>query len=118
MFLVTDIVYFNLLSIFLFSNNSIHGPMDLVSDRQSGELEPDKSTVVLGYKWQLPRTNMDSVSVSPSNYDENYAFPVGRHRVTWTGTSESGTHKSCSFHITVNGNRETHNFWNRKSWAR
>ncbi|CAH3028156.1 unnamed protein product [Porites evermanni] len=66
------------------------------------ELEPNKSTVVLGYKWQLPRTNMDSVSVSPSNYDENYPFPVGRHRVTWTGISDSGTHKSCSFHITVN----------------
>ena len=67
------------------------------------ELEPDKSTVVLGYKWQLPRTNMKTVTVSPSNYDENYPFPVGNHRVTWTGTSDSGTQISCSFHITVNG---------------
>ena len=67
------------------------------------ELEPNKSTVVLGYKWQLPRTNMKNVTVSPSNYDENYPFPVGRHRVTWIGTSDSGTLKSCSFHITVNG---------------
>ena len=67
------------------------------------ELEPDKSTVVLGYKWQLPRTNMKTVTVSPSNYDENYAFPVGNHRVTWMGTSDSGTQISCSFHITVNG---------------
>lgn len=67
------------------------------------ELEPDKSTVVLGYKWQLPRTNMKNVTVSPSNYNENYPFPVGRHRATWIGTSDSGTQKSCSFHITVNG---------------
>ena len=67
------------------------------------ELEPDKSTVVLGYKWQLPRTNMKNVTVSPSNYDENYPFPVGRHLVTWIGTSDSGTQKSCSFYITVNG---------------
>lgn len=67
------------------------------------ELDPDKSTVVLGFKWQLPRTNMKNVKVSPSNYDENYPFPVGRHRVTWIGTSESGTKKSCSFHVTVNG---------------
>ena len=67
------------------------------------ELEPDKSTVVLGYKWQLPRTNMKNVAVSPSNYDENYPFPVGRHRVTWIGTSDSGTQKSCSFYVTVNG---------------
>lgn len=66
------------------------------------ELDPDKSTVVLGFKWQLPRTNMKNVKVSPSNYDENYPFPVGRHRVTWIGTSESGTQKSCSFHVTVN----------------
>jgi len=66
------------------------------------ELEPDKSTVVLGYKWQLPRTNMKNVTVSPSNYDENYPFPVGRHRVTWIGTSDSGTQKSCSFYVTVN----------------
>ena len=67
------------------------------------ELEPDKSTVVLGYKWQLPRTNMKIVTVSPSSYDENYPFPVGRHRVTWIGTSDSGTQKSCSFYVTVNG---------------
>ena len=67
------------------------------------ELEPDKSTVVLGYKWQLLRTNMKIVAVSPSSYDENYAFPVGNHRVTWMGTSDSGTQISCSFHITVNG---------------
>ena len=67
------------------------------------ELEPDKSTVVLGYKWQLPRTNMKHVTVSPSNYDENYPFPVGSHRVTWMGTSDSGTQISCSFHISVNG---------------
>jgi len=66
------------------------------------ELEPNNSTVVLGYKWQLPRTNMKNVTVSPSNYDENYPFPVGTHRVTWIGTSDSGTLKSCSFHITVN----------------
>lgn len=66
------------------------------------ELEPDESTVVLGFKWQLPRTNMKNVTVSPSNYDENYAFPVGKHRVTWIGTSDRGTQKSCSFYITVN----------------
>ena len=69
------------------------------------ELEPTKSTVVLGYKWQLPRTNMINVVVSPSNYNENYTFPVGRHRVTWTGTSDSGIQKSCSFHITVVGEK-------------
>ena len=46
---------------------------------------------------------MKTVTVSPSNYDENYAFPVGNHRVTWMGTSDSGTQISCSFHITVNG---------------
>ena len=99
--------------IIVYTDPWISCPIDRVE-----ELEPDKSTVVLGYKWQLPRTNMHSVSVSPSNYDENYPLPVGRHRVTWTGISGSGTHKSCSFHITVNGNRKTHNFWNRKSWAR
>jgi len=76
-------------------------PIDRVED-----LEPDKSTVVLGYKWQLPRTNMKNVTVSPSNYDENYPFPVGRHRVTWIGTSDSGTQKSCSFYVTVNGRRD------------
>ena len=67
------------------------------------ELEPDMSTVVLGYKWQLPRTNMKTVTVSPSNYDENYPFPVGKHRVTWIATSDSGRQKSCSFYVTVNG---------------
>lgn len=67
------------------------------------ELEPDASTVVLGYKWQLPRTNMKIVTVSPSKYNENYGFPTGRHRVTWIGTADSGAQKSCSFHITVNG---------------
>ena len=72
------------------------------------ELEPTKSTVVLGYKWQLPRTNMINVVVSPSNYNENYTFPVGRHRVTWTGTSDSGIQKSCSFHITVVGEKLLH----------
>ena len=46
---------------------------------------------------------MKIVTVSPSNYDENYAFPVGNHRVTWMGTSDSGTQISCSFHVTVNG---------------
>ncbi|XP_068674496.1 signal peptide, CUB and EGF-like domain-containing protein 1 [Montipora foliosa] len=66
------------------------------------ELDSDKSTVVLGYKWQLPRTNMKNVTVSPSNYDENYPFPAGKHRVMWTGISDSGSLKSCSFHITVN----------------
>ena len=73
-------------------------PIDRVED-----LQPDQSTVVLGYKWQFPRTNMKNVTVMPSNYDENYPFPVGRHRVTWVGTSDSGTQKSCSFHVTVNG---------------
>ncbi|XP_058970157.2 uncharacterized protein [Pocillopora verrucosa] len=72
-------------------------PIDRVED-----LDPDKSTVVLGFKWQLPRTNMKNVTVSPSNYDENYPFPVGRHTVTWIGTSDSGAQKSCTFHITVN----------------
>ena len=67
------------------------------------ELEPDKSAVVLGYKWQLPRTNMKTMKVSPSNYDENYPFPVGKHRVTWVGTSESGSQISCSFFVRVNG---------------
>ena len=46
---------------------------------------------------------MKNVTVSPSNYDENYPFSVGNHRVTWTGTSDSGTQIGCSFHITVNG---------------
>ena len=48
---------------------------------------------------------MINVVVSPSNYNENYTFPVGRHRVTWTGTSDSGIQKSCSFHITVVGEK-------------
>ena len=63
----------------------------------------NSSTVVLGYKWQLPRTNLHNVTVSPSYYNENYPFPVGRHRVTWTGISDSGSLKSCSFHVTVTG---------------
>jgi len=83
------------------------------------ELESDKSTVVLGYKWQLPRTNMNNVTVSPSNYDENYPFPVGRHRVTWIGTSDRGTQKSCSFHVTVNGELNVNVIWTilSQSWC-
>ena len=91
----------HLLTFFPFTVNTdpwISCPIDRVE-----ELEPDKSTVVLGFKWQLPRTNMKTVVVSPSNYDENYPFPVGRHRVTWIGISDSGTQKSCSFYVTVNG---------------
>ncbi|XP_068704515.1 uncharacterized protein [Montipora foliosa] len=65
------------------------------------ELWSNKSTVVLGFKWQLPRTNMQNITVSPSKYDENYPFPVGRHRITWTGIGDSGTSKSCSFYVTV-----------------
>ena len=80
-------------------------PIDRVED-----LEPHKSTVVLGYKWQLPRTNMKNVTVSPSDYNENYPFPVGRHRVTWIATSDSGTQKSCSLHITVNGEFSSNHF--------
>ena len=75
----------------------IECPIDRVED-----LDPDKSTVVLGYKWQLPRTNMKNVTVSPSNYDENYLFPVGKHRVMWTATL-SGREISCTFFITVIG---------------
>ena len=73
-------------------------PMDRVE-----ELQPDASTVVLGFKWQLPRSNLKNVSVSPSNFNENYAFPVGRHRIRWTGISDKGTQKSCSFDVIVNG---------------
>ena len=76
----------------------IECPIDRVED-----LDPDRSTVVLGYKWQLPRTNMKNVTVSPSNYDENYPFSVGKHRVTWMGANESGSQLSCSFYIIVNG---------------
>ncbi|XP_067053119.1 uncharacterized protein [Acropora muricata] len=65
------------------------------------ELEPHKATVVLGYKWQLPRTNMHNVTVSPSYYNKNYPFPVGNHRVTWTGISDTGAYKSCRFFVTV-----------------
>ncbi|XP_068704567.1 uncharacterized protein [Montipora foliosa] len=65
------------------------------------ELWANKSTVVLGFKWQLPRTNMQNITVLPSNYNENYPFPVGRHRITWTGIGDSGTSKSCSFYVTV-----------------
>ena len=103
-FLVFPLIYIAYLKIYfcflfiVYTDPWIACPIDRVE-----ELEADKSTVVLGYKWQLPRTNMKNVTVSPSNYDENYAFPVGRHRVTWIGTSDSGTQKSCSFHITVNG---------------
>ena len=92
---ITSLYYFALA---VYTDPWISCPIDRVE-----ELEPDKSTVVLGYKWQLPRTNMKNVTVSPSNYDENYPFPVGRHRVTWIGTSDRGTQKSCSFHITVSG---------------
>ena len=67
------------------------------------ELWSNKSTVVLGFKWQLPRTNMQNITVSPSKYDENYPFPVGRHRITWTGIGDSGTLKSCTFYVTVIG---------------
>ena len=73
-------------------------PMDRVE-----ELQPDAATVVLGFKWQLPRSNLKNVSVSPSNFNANYAFPVGRHRITWTGISDKGTQKSCSFYVIVNG---------------
>ena len=73
-------------------------PIDRVEN-----LEPEKSTVVLGYKWEHPRTNIKNVKVWPSNYDENYAFPVGKHMVLWIGTSESGIQKSCSFNVIVNG---------------
>ena len=73
-------------------------PMDRVE-----ELEPGKSTVVLGYKWQNPQTNMIAVTVSPSNYDDNYPFPVGKHRIMWTATTASGTEMSCTFFITVIG---------------
>ena len=89
----------NSFSVFaVFTDPWIACPIDRVED-----LEPDKSTVVLGFKWQLPRTNLKNVAVSPSNYDENYPFPVGKHRVTWMGTSDSGAQISCSFYVTVNG---------------
>ena len=70
------------------------------------ELQPDTSTVVLGFKWQLPRTNLRNVSVSPSNFNENYPFSVGRHRITWTGIGDKGTQKSCSFNVIVNGEED------------
>lgn len=73
-------------------------PMDRVEN-----LEPEKSTLVLGYKWEHPRTNIKKVEVWPSNYDENYAFPVGKHMVMWIGTPESGIQKSCSLYVIVNG---------------
>nr|XP_058970077.1 uncharacterized protein LOC131796502 [Pocillopora verrucosa] len=79
----------------VFSGPWIKCPMDRVE-----ELEPDKSAVALGYKWQKPQTNVDSPTVSPSNYDENYLFPVGKHRVMWTATL-SGREISCTFFITV-----------------
>ena len=90
--------YFYILLFTVYTDPWIACPIDRVE-----ELESNRSTVVLGYKWQLPRTNMKNVTVSPSNYDENYPFPVGRHRVTWIGTSDSGTQKSCSLFVTVNG---------------
>ena len=73
-------------------------PMDRVEN-----LEPGKSTVVLGYKWEHPRTNIKKVEVWPSNYDENHAFPVGKHMVMWIGTPTSGLQKSCSMYVIVNG---------------
>ena len=81
----------------MFSGPWIKCPMDRVE-----ELEPDKSAVALGFKWQKPQTNVDSPKVSPSNYDENYLFPVGKHRVMWTATL-SGREISCTFFITVIG---------------
>ena len=95
----------NCFSFTVYTDPWIVCPIDRVE-----ELEPDKSTVVLGYKWQLPRTNMKNVTVSRSNYDENYPFPVGRHRVTWIGASDSGTQKSCSFYVTVNGRLDSEIF--------
>ena len=73
-------------------------PMDRVEN-----LEPEKSTLVLGYKWEHPRTNIKKVEVWPSNYDENYAFPVGKHMVMWIGATASGLQKSCSLYVIVNG---------------
>lgn len=96
----------------MYTDPWISCPIDRVE-----ELEPDESTVVLGFKWQLPRTNMKNVTVSPSNYDENYAFPVGKHRVTWIGTSDRGTQKSCSFYITVNGNKSVRPSHDSKLYA-
>ena len=74
-------------------------PMDRVE-----ELDPDEKEVVLGFKWQVPRTNMKNVAVSPSYYNERYPFPVGRHLVMWMGV-DSGREMmtSCSFHIDIIG---------------
>ena len=94
-----ELFRFTLFPLFAVSTDPwIKCPIDRVEN-----LEPEKSTVVLGYKWEHPRTNIRNVEVWPSNYDENYAFPVGKHMVLWIGTSESGIQKSCSFNVIVNG---------------
>ena len=73
-------------------------PIDTVVD-----LASDSSTAVLGYKWQLPRSNMEKLVVSPKDLNENYAFPVGKTRVLWTATNANGATKTCFYHVIVNG---------------
>ncbi|XP_048580608.1 uncharacterized protein LOC5507741 isoform X2 [Nematostella vectensis] len=72
-------------------------PADIVVD-----LPATASTVTLGFKWKKPSTNMNQLTVLPSNLDENYPFPAGKTRVMWTATNPDGVSQSCFFYVIVN----------------
>ncbi|KXJ15373.1 Sushi, von Willebrand factor type A, EGF and pentraxin domain-containing protein 1 [Exaiptasia diaphana] len=65
------------------------------------QLPPSSNSFVLGYRWRPPKTNMKKVAVSPTNLNENYAFPAGKTRVKWTATNQDGVSKSCFYYVIV-----------------
>jgi len=67
------------------------------------QLSPNSNTAVLGPLWSLPATNMKTIAVSPSSFNENYAFPAGKTRVKWTATNEDGASQSCYYYVIVEG---------------
>ena len=66
-------------------------------------LPPNQATYVLGFKWDLPKSNMKNVHVVPDYLNEQYPFPAGKTRVIWTATNENGDLKMCHYYVTVNG---------------
>lgn len=73
-------------------------PSDVATD-----LTADQSSIVLGSRWQHPRTNMKKLTVTPSYLRDTFPFPAGITRVTWTAISDSGEGESCFYYVIVNG---------------
>ena len=68
-------------------------------------LPPSQSTVALAEQWRMPDSNMETLSVHPTNLDSKFEFPAGKTLVTWTATNTEGAVKSCSYHVFVKGEK-------------